>query len=410
MAATITAWDGDGQGPPRAKCSAIAGALLTGADYRALGVARSLGRRGIPVWMVKQGGHLMASASRYVRHGVPWPEGDDNAKVNFLTDLSTRHDLNRWLLVPTDDYTVGLIACHHEILANHYRLTVPPWDNLRWGCDKRLLHRLAQRLGIHQPWTMCATSRDEIAEIDCPFPVILKPALRMQPSSVAIPKAWFAANRESLLSCYDEASRAVHPNNLLIQEMVPGGGESQFSYAALCKEGSSLASVVARRSRQFPIDFGQFSTYVETVEDPGIAEPAERLLAITAFTGLVELEFKRDPRDGQFKILDMNPRVWGWHTLGGRAGVDFPYLLWLLMSGHPVPKVRAHAGERWMHMSADLWVAVKEVLKGHLAPRSFLRSLLEPRESAIFAWDDPLPGLLDLPLFAWTTGRRLVCE
>jgi len=409
MAETVTTCDRDGEATPRAKASATAGALLTGADYRALGVARSLGRRGIPVWMVKQGGHLVASASRYVRYGVPWPEGDDDARVNFLTDLSSRHDLKSWLLVPTDDYTVALIACHHETLARHYRLTVPHWDTLRWACDKRLLHRLAQEAGVRQPWTTCATTRDELAEIDCPFPVILKPAVRMQPSSLAIPKAWFAPNRDSLLECYDQASRAVHPKNLLIQEMVPGGGESQFSYAALCKEGSSLASVVARRARQFPMDFGQFSTYVETVEDPGIAEPAERLLAITGFTGLVELEFKKDVRDGQFKILDMNPRVWGWHTLCGRAGVDLPYLLWLLMNGRPVPKLCARAGERWMHTSADVWVAVKEMLSGRLSPRVGLRSFLQPRESAIFAWDDPLPGLLDLPLFAWTAGKRFVC-
>ena len=409
MSATVTTWDRNGCATQPSKGSAITGALLMGADYRALGVARSLGRRGIPVWIVKQGGHLVAAASRYVSSLVPWPEGDDGTKVNFLGDLSTRHGLERWLLVPTDDFTVALIACHHETLAKHYRLTVPPWDTLRWACDKRLLHRLAQRLGVHQPWTTSATTRDELAEIDCPFPVILKPAVRMHPSSLAIPKAWLAANRDSLLVCYDQASRAVHPKDLLIQEMVPGGGESQFSYAALCNEGSSLASIVARRARQFPMDFGQFSTYVETVEDPGIVEPAERLLAVTGFTGLVELEFKRDLRDGQFKLLDINPRVWGWHTLCRRAGVDFPYLLWLLMSGQPVPKLRARAGERWMHMTADLWVAVKEMLSGHLSPRSCLRSFLKPRESAIFAWDDPLPGLLDLPLFAWTAGSRLIC-
>src|ERR1700739_823226 len=140
MAATVTTWDRDPQARTGAKRSAITGALLTGADYRALGVARSLGRRGIPVWMIKQGGHLVASASRYVRHGIPWPEGDDDAKVHFLTDLSTRHDLKRCPLVPTDDYTVALVACHHETLAKHYRLTVPPWDTLQWACDKRLLH------------------------------------------------------------------------------------------------------------------------------------------------------------------------------------------------------------------------------------------------------------------------------
>jgi len=104
----------------------------------------------------------------------------------------------------------------------------------------------------------------------------------------------------------------------------------------------------------------------------------------------------------------MNPRVWGWHTLCGRAGVDLPYLLWLLMNGQPVPKLRARAGERWMHLSADVWVAVNEMLSGRLSPWICLRSFLQSREAAIFAWDDPLPGLLDLPLFAWTAGRRFV--
>jgi len=190
--------------------------------------------------------------------------------------------------------------------------------------------------------------------------------------------------------------------------MVPGGGEAQFSYAALCKDGRSLASVVARRTRQFPRDFGQFSTYVETIDAPEIVEPAERLLAAVHFTGLAEVEFKRDPRDGQFNVLDINPRVWGWHTLSRRAGVDFPYLLWLLTRGEPVPRLRGRPGERWVHLSADLGMAIEEILGGRLSLLEYLRSIRGPLESAIFSWDDPLPGLLDLPLFAYATGKRLL--
>ena len=406
--ATVITQERDACSAQAAKGKSLAGALLMGADYRALGVARSLGRRGIPVWMVKQGGHLAAVTSRYVSRRVDWPEGDDTRKVDFLTDLSARHDLKEWLLIPTDDYTVAIAACHHRILANHYRLPIPPWEALQWGCDKRCLHSIAQRAGVPQPWTMSAVGRDELAEMDCPFPVILKPAVRMRPSTLSTPKAWFAANRDSLLGAFDQASQSVEGNTLLVQEMVPGGGEVQFSYAALCKDGSSLASAVARRTRQFPADFGQFSTYVETVDDPGIVEPAEQLLAFMRFTGLAELEFKRDPRDGQFKLLDMNPRVWGWHTLCACAGVDFPHLLWLLMRDEPVPEVRTRSGQRWMHLSADLWVAAKEVLRGRLSAWDYLGQLLEEKESAIFAWDDPLPGVLDLPLFAWTAARRIV--
>jgi len=386
--------------------SVSTGAVVMGADYRALGVVRSLGRRGIPVWVVKQGGHLVAAASRYTPRTVPWPDGGDQAKIEFLLDLSAKHNLDGWLLIPTDDYTVGLASGHHKALASKYRLTVPPWETLRWACDKRLLHELGEKLGIDQPWTACPLNRKHLAAIDCPFPVILKPAVRLQPSNLAIPKAWLAEDRDSLLARYDEASALFPAEDLLVQEIVPGGGEAQFSYAALCNNGRSLASVVARRTRQFPKDFGQLSTYVETVNLPELIEPAERLLAEVRFHGLAEVEFKRDPRNGRYKVLDINPRVWGWHTLSKRAGVDFPYLLWLLATGQPVPHLRGRAGERWVHLSADLRVAIEEILGGRLSWWDYLRSIRGPLESALFSWDDPLPGLFDLPLFAYAAGKR----
>ena len=382
------------------------GALLMGADYRALGVARSLGRKGIPVWVVKQGGHLVATVSHYVSNIVDWPEASERARVVWLADLSDKYRLKSWLLVPTDDSSVALAARHHQLLTQHYKLAVPPWNDVEWACDKRLLHQLALRHGVPTPWTASPVNRQELATLDCPFPVIVKPAVRAQPSSLGIPKAWLAQNRQSLLAQYDQATRMVPAENLIVQEVVPGGGEAQFSYAALCREGCSLASIVARRTRQFPSDLGQFSTFVETVDEPGVMEPAKRLIAAAKFTGLVEVEFKKDPRDGQFKVLDVNPRIWGWHTLSRAAGVDFPFLLWLLANGEPIPELRGCAGKRWMHMSADLRVAWEDILRGRLSLGTYLRSFRGHMESAIFAWDDPLPGLLDLPLFAWEAGRQ----
>ena len=220
-------------------------------------------------------------------------------------------------------------------------------------------------------------------------------------------KAWPAGDRASLLARYDEACALVGPDMVMIQELVPGWGEAQFSYAALFNNGEPIASIVARRLRQFPMDFGRLSTYVETVDEPRVAEAAARLLAAIGFTGIVEVEFKRDSRDGQYKILDVNPRVWGWHTLGQRAGVDFPHLLWLLVRGELLPKVCGRSGARWMRFSADLPIAICEILKGRLSVRDYLRSLRIPVESAIFAWDDPLPGLLELPSLMTSLGKRI---
>jgi len=384
------------------------GALVTGADYRGLGVLRSLGRHGIPVWVLERGEQRLAGLSRYAKRSLRCVAESDAALVEFLVAMALKHGLQGWVLFPTDDELVGLVARNHDRLSKRFRLTTPPWSEIECVCDKGLLRRLATELNIEQPWTFCPQNRRELAELECPFPVIVKPALREGLNKVTAKKAWLAEDRDSLLKHYDLACSLVCPELVMIQEVVPGWGEAQFSYAALCSGGKPVASVVARRTRQFPMDFGRFSTYVESVEESGIVGPAVRLIDAIRFTGLIEIEFKRDRRDGRFKLLDINPRVWGWHTLGERAGVDFSYLLWRLTLGDSIPELHGQPGVRWVRLSTDFPTASLEILRGRLTLRDYLRSMRGPIEQAIFALDDPLPGLLELPLFAHILAKRLL--
>jgi len=139
-----------------------------------------------------------------------------------------------------------------------------------------------------------------------------------------------------------------------------------------------------------------------------VVEPSRRLLAKLGYTGLIEVEYKRDPRDGVLKLLDMNPRLWGWHTLCPKAGVDFPWLLWLMVCGRDVPAARARAGVRWLRFTTDTPTALNELLHRRLPVREYARSLRRPRASAIFAWDDPLPGVAELPVLAYVLAQRLL--
>jgi D-aspartate ligase len=208
-------------------------------------------------------------------------------------------------------------------------------------------------------------------------------------------------NRQELLARYREARELIPPDLILVQELIPGGGESQFSYAALCCDGEPIASLTARRTRQYPIDFGYSSSFVETVDVPEIVGPSRRLLAAIQYTGLVEVEYKLDARDGRYKLLDINPRLWTWSALGGRAGIDFPYLLWQMMVGRPVPEQTGRTDVRWVRMSTDVPAAIHEIIRGRLDVGAYLQSLCGPIEFALMAADDPIPGLLDLPLFAY---------
>ena len=77
---------------------------------------------------------------------------------------------------------------------------------------------------------------------------------------------------------------------------------------ALSADGRTLASVTARRTRQYPVEFGHSSSFVETVDEPAVAEAATRLLAAMRYTGVAEVEFKFDRRDGRYKLIEA-PRL-----------------------------------------------------------------------------------------------------
>ena len=377
------------------------GALVIGANLNGLSIARSLGRQGVPVWVVTPPDVRLASFSRYVQRTLPWLDTDCECQVAYLMDLAKQHDLEGWVLFPTSDESAALLSKFRAVLSRCFCVSTPAWDALRWAYDKRLTYKLAEEQQVDFPLTMNPAGESALSTAAFEFPCILKPATHAVASRFTADKAWRAVSREELLARYREALEMIPQDLILIQEMIPGGGRAQFSYAALCFNGEPIAWLTARRTRQYPIDFGYSSSFVETLDVPEIVAPSQRLLKAIRYTGLVEVEYKFDSRIGVYKLLDINPRLWTWSTLGARAGIDFPYLLWKMLLGRPVPKLAGRSGVHWVRMSTDVPAAVHEIFRGRLSFGSYLKSLRGPVEFALMAADDPLPGLMDLPLFAY---------
>jgi D-aspartate ligase len=350
---------------------------------------------------------MVAATSRFSCFSSSWPGGDDAQRVDYLVTLAKKRRLTGWTLYPTDDETAAFLGRQHELLSELFLIASPPWQVLHQAYDKRLTYRLAAEVGVAFPTTFYPRTRDELAQLDCRFPVILKPAAKPEQNRFTHAKAWRAEDMDSLQRGYEEACALVPPELVMVQELIPGGGETQFSYAALCENGRPLAVLVARRTRQYPTDFGRASSFVETVEEQAIEEPARRLLEALRLTGIAEVEFKLDPRDGVHKLLDINARAWAWAALGARAGVDFPYLLWRLLHGDPAPPLRAATAVRWIRPATDLPAAIFEIADGRLTPAAYLRSLQRPLVFAVFAWDDPLPAILEAPCVASVMYRQL---
>jgi predicted ATP-grasp superfamily ATP-dependent carboligase len=385
----------------------LSGALVMGANYRALGVIRSLARRDIPAWLIRSDHHRIARFSRYASRVLAWPDVGDSQGVEYLLEVAARHGLHGWTLIPTDDRTAAVLARHRDALAERFVVAAPDWEQMRWAYDKRLTYELATKLRISQPRTWFPSSHDAARRVACEFPAILKPAIKREQNRFTEAKAWLVTSADELGQAYDAARELVPAEDIMIQELIAGGGGSQLSYAALAERGQVLASITACRTRQYPMDFGEASTYVETIDCPDAAEPARRLIEAIGYSGLVEVEFKRDRRDGTPRLLDVNARVWGWHTLGARAGVDFSYLEWRMRHGQRVPHIEARPGVRWVRTATDVPTAVGEIAAGRMRVRDYARSLRPPLEDAVFAMDDPLPGLLEPLVTARIAYRAL---
>jgi predicted ATP-grasp superfamily ATP-dependent carboligase len=382
------------------------GALVTGASYRALAVVRSLGRRGVRVRVVRSDEHALAEASRYVSGRLSWPAGDDR-RVEYLLALAERERLHDWVLIPTHDEEAALISRHREALAGTYRVTTPAWETLRAAYDKRFTYAAGAEAGLDQPWTLFPDGEAALGQAEGRFPVVIKPAYKASANRLTMDKAWRADDPDALLRLYRDACSLVDARILMVQQLVAGNGDSQLSYAALCSNGEVVASLAARRVRQYPMDFGRASSHVETIDDQSLELDATRLLRSLRFTGMVEVEFKRDPGTRANLLLDINPRAWGWQSLGARAGVDFPYLLWRLATGERISRTRAVPGVRWVRGSTDVLAAAGEMAAGRLSVREYARSLRRPLEFAVFAPDDPLPSLAGPLLTARLVARRV---
>ena len=166
------------------------------------------------------------------------------------------------------------------------------------------------------------------------------------------------------------------------------------------------SSLVARRLRQHPREFGRAATYVETAEMPIVEELSERFLTSIDYYGLVEIEFKHDVRDGRYKLLDVNARAWGFHSIGLEAGVDFPYLLFADQIGLTVERNRGQAGVGWLRLITDIPTAFSQLMGGHLSAHSYIESLKNTRVESVFCKEDPLPSLSEIVLLPYLAMKK----
>jgi len=386
--------------------NADVGAVVIGGDYQGLGIVRSLGHHMVPICVVDDE-HSIARYSKYSTHHVRVNDlRDERRTVDALMEIGQRLKLSGWVLYPTRDETVATLSRHRSQLEEMYRVPTPAWSTVQWAWDKRQTYILARELGIPTPRSWQAKSFDEARELDLTFPIAVKPAIKERFFYATRAKAWRADNWAELKELFERAATLVGSSEVILQDLIPGDGSHQFAFCAFFKEGASVGSMVVRRTRQHPPEFGRASTFVESTSSQLLETLSERFLKAIDYYGLTEMEYKLDPRDGEYKLLDVNARTWGYHSLGSRAGVDFPYLLFSDQLQLATKKGRGESGVSWIRFLTDLPTALSQVLSGTLTLKEYVRTLRNANVEAVFSREDPLPGLAELMLLPYLAIKR----
>ncbi|GAX52457.1 ATP-grasp domain-containing protein [Streptomyces olivochromogenes] len=399
----------------------VPGLIVKFGDYPlhhgGVGAIRSLGRLGIPMYAITEDRYTPAAASRYLRRAFVWPTtGTEEPELLVEGLLRIGARIGRpTVLVPTDEEAAVLIAEHQEELGERFLFPRVDAKLPRRLASKQGLHELCVEHGIPSPAAAFPQSYEEIVAFaeNARFPIVAKNreafVRRSQP---AVNGTTRIATREGLLSL---ARDWGDQPGVILQEYLPREeAEDWIVHAYFDADSTPLAMFTGVKVRSWPPHAGMTANaYV--VDNPELADLAARFIKQIGFSGVIDLDLRFDRRDGQYKLLDFNPRMGAQFRLfENESGIDVVRAMHLDLTGRTVPEGEQRAGHRYIVENIDLPALLAYRRSGYTTPHAPTRA--SGTELAWLAGDDLRPFFTMLARFVrpgarhlyqlWRTNRR----
>ena len=376
-----------------------------------LGVMRSLGRLGVPVYGLAHRHLSMANSSRYcagtVNIGINGrPLGDPSRLLEEFRDAG-RGLGEGCVLIPASDEWAIFVACHADELAGAYVFARNAPDLISTLASKEGLAGLAHDFDLPTPAIHVPRSREDAVAMAASinYPVIIKP-VQSRPGMTV--KA-IANDQRDLLASFDQMADSAQSPNISIQEYIPGSDQQSWLFNGYFDaESRCLAAFTGTKLRQHPRGVGVASLAV-TRHNAELIEQSVAFLTGVGYRGPVDIDYRHDARDGLYKVVDVNPRVGGvFRAFVDEAEMDIARAMYLDLTHGEVRVGSARDGRRWVKEDSDL-VAFRYYRDAEgLTLRAWIRSLWGVEEGATLSRDDPLPFVVAMVGVAFKTidGKR----
>jgi D-aspartate ligase len=359
-----------------------------------IGLIRTLGRLGVPVYAVNFTRDAPAAASRYLEELIEYnvvgePAADSVARLKELAERIGR----RPLLVTTDDGGEAFVSNNAEELQEHFTFPHQPSGLPTRLLSKRGLYEACLEHGVPTPLCSFPQARDEALEAltTAGYPLLLK--------AIDVPRfaqrngirMFIARSRDEAVAAYDRLEDPDAPN-LMLQDYIPGGSETVWEFNGYFdRDSECLFGAGGVKLRQFPVRTGMTS-FGALRSRPELEALTIRFAKALGYRGACDVGYRYDARDGTYKMLDFNPRVgMAFRQYVGQGGLDVVRALYLALTNQAVPVDAPAEGWLWWVEDYDARAGVSLVRERSLTLRRWIGSIRHVDEPAWFDRHDLAP-------------------
>jgi D-aspartate ligase len=361
-------------------------------------VIKALGKKGIQsIVLYDKEKDEIGRYSKYAVDSIKIPHFIEEPELLLDFLLKRREEWSGMLIIPTKDYGVEFLAKHKSILSRHYIVPTPDLDVVTRIVNKKHLYSTAQKLDIEAPKMFSPKSLNELYALrgEITFPCLLKPALGHLFYRKYDCKMLEIQNFDCLLSSYRHITNDFRDDEfeLTVCEIIPGPDSRQMvQYVSyIDQNGDMLASMTSRKMRQDPPRYG-YSRIAKSEKINDVDEQSFKLLRELGYHGFSEIEWKFDPRDSRYKLIEINPRFIYYIGLCVDCGINFPYIQYMDLVKQQKVRVNSYKENvYWIHLYKDVLHTLLHHNMEDLSLGEYIRPYVGRKSFAVFDFKDPKP-------------------
>ncbi|UCG61162.1 MAG: hypothetical protein JSV52_12660 [Candidatus Zixiibacteriota bacterium] len=360
----------------------------------ALSIMRSLGSLGVPMVGVDADPHSPGMTSRYCRRKFHMNLDEDHPGklLEYLLDIGRRIGQPS-VLIPTSDETSVFVAEYRNDLSELFVFPQNPPGLVKQLMDKKGMYELALQHAVPTPVTRFPQNLGDVEAYarEATFPIMLKGILGNRLQQRTGKKMVLVHNAREMIDNYKLLEDPDLPN-LMLQEAIPGGDDEVYIFNGYFNAQSKcLTPYTGHKIRQFPIHVGCASLGIcKWNED--VARITMDFMRTIGYKGILDIGYRLDPRDGKYKVLDINPRVGqAFRMFVGTNGMDVVRDLYLDLTGQASIAASPRENRKWVIEDFDLISSIDYYREGTLTFSQWLRSFKGLEEGLWFNWRDPWP-------------------